>query len=162
MAFSCTNTTDCYSLSWAPPRPGPGGRPRAASPSSVKHTETRRSRSRTGSGRSPAPRSYHRASLSLSCSRNTRIIYRRVCGRTYAENERTRTRKRVRRSVVLDGYAFRSTLHSFRPTDIIYGGHRMLRVVRRPHVGVEQRSSPSRIQLPHHTGGDDAGDIHVV
>ena len=47
-------------LSWAPPRPGPGGRPRTASPGSGRHTRTRRSRSRpsamTGSGRSPAQR----------------------------------------------------------------------------------------------------------
>ena len=53
-------------LSWAPPRPGPGGRPRAASPSfgtlngSHMVYRARRSRSRpsarTGSGRSPAQR----------------------------------------------------------------------------------------------------------
>ena len=43
-------------LSWAPPRPGPGGRPRAASPSFVSPGEA-------GSGRSPAQRSHTQTEL---------------------------------------------------------------------------------------------------
>ena len=43
--FACTTTTDYYPFSWAPPRPGPSGRPRTASPSSGRIYGVQRSRS---------------------------------------------------------------------------------------------------------------------